>query len=52
LHPLSSVAGFEVEAQGEGEWLALRYLGRMDEGFSGDGAAILEAMKAEFLIDE
>jgi hypothetical protein len=52
LHPLSRVAGFMVEAKGEGEWLPLGYLGRMDEGLSGDGAAILEAMKAEFLIDE
>jgi hypothetical protein len=52
LHPLSSVAGFMVEAQGDGEWLPLGYLGKMDEGLSGDGAAILQAMKAEFLIDE
>ena len=28
------------------------YLGRMNEGLSGDGAAILQAMKIEFLIDE
>jgi hypothetical protein len=48
LHPLSTVAGFEVEAQGEGEWLPLRYLGKMDEGLSGDGAAILQAMKGVF----
>jgi hypothetical protein len=32
--------------------LPLGYLGRMDEGLSEDGAAILGAMKAEFLIDE
>jgi hypothetical protein len=52
LHPLSKVARFMVEAQGEGEWVALGYLGRMDEGLSGDGAALLQAMKTEFLIDE
>jgi hypothetical protein len=52
MHPLSRVAGFMVEAQGEGEWLPLGYLGRMDEGHSADGAAILQAMKVEFLIDE
>lgn len=52
LHPLSKVAGFMVKGQGDGEWLALGYLGKMDEGLSGDGAAILQAMKAEFLIDE
>jgi hypothetical protein len=52
LHPLSRVAGFMVEAQGEGEWMPLGYLGRMDEGLSGDGAAILQSMKTEFLIDE
>jgi hypothetical protein len=52
LHPLSKVAGFMVQAQGEGEWLPLGYLGRMDDGLSADGAAILQAMKTEFLIDE
>ena len=51
LHPLSSVSGFMVQAQGEGEWLPLGYLGGMDEGLSGDGAAILQVMKTEFLID-
>lgn len=52
LHPLSRVAGFMVKAEGGGEWLPLGYLGKMDEGLSADGAAILQAMKAEFLIDE
>ena len=52
MHPLSKVAGFMVKTQGEGEWVALGYLGRMDEGLSGDGANILQAMKTEFLIDE
>jgi hypothetical protein len=52
LHPLSRVVGFVVEAQSDGEWLPLGYLGRMDEGLSGDGAAILQVMKGEFLIDE
>jgi hypothetical protein len=32
--------------------LPLEYLGRIDEGLSADGAAILQAMKAEFLIDK
>jgi hypothetical protein len=52
MHPLSKVVGFMVQAQGEGEWLPLGYLGRMDEGLSGDGAALLQVLKAEFLIDE
>jgi hypothetical protein len=52
MHPLSRVAGFQVLAEGGGEWLALGYLGHMDEGLSADGAALLEAMKTEFLLDE
>lgn len=52
MHPLSRVIGFEVQAEGGGEWLPLRYLGHMEEGLSTDGAAILGAMKTEFLIDE
>ena len=41
-----------VAAQGEGEWLPLGYIGRMEEGLSGDGGAILHTMRTEFLIDE
>jgi hypothetical protein len=52
MHPLSRVAGFQIRAQGEGEWLPLGYLGHMEEGLSADGAAILQALKADFLIDE
>lgn len=52
LYPLSSVSGFMVQAQGEGEWLPLGYIGTMSEGLSADSAAILQAMKAEFLIEE
>lgn len=52
MHPLSRVSGFMVKAEGGGEWLALGYLGHMEEGLSADGAAILGAMKTEFLIAE
>ena len=52
MHPLSRVAGFQVMAEGEGEWLALGYLGEMEAGLSADGAALLQAMKTEFIIDE
>lgn len=52
MHPLSRVTGFQVMAEGNGEWLPLGYLGKMEEGLSADGAALLQAMKAEFLIDE
>lgn len=52
MHPLTRVRGFQVMAEGNGEWLPLGYLGTMEEGLSADGAALLQAMKAEFLIDE
>jgi hypothetical protein len=52
LHPLSRVAGVMIEPRGAGEWVPLVYLGSMEEGLSADGAAILQAMKTEFLIDE
>jgi len=52
LHPLSRIAGFMVKSTGNGEWLPLGYLGKMEDGLSADAAAILQAMKTEFLIDE
>ena len=52
LHPLTRVSGFQVQAEGDGEWLALGYLGSLDEGAGADAAAILQEMKTQFLIDE
>ncbi len=52
MHPLTHVSGFQVQAQGQGEWLPLGYLGKIDEGMSADAAAILQEMKGQFLIDE
>lgn len=52
MHPLSRVTGFLILAEGNGEWLPVGYLGKMEDGLSADGAALLQAMHAEFLIDE
>ena len=52
MYPLTSVTGFQVKAEGGGEWLALGYLGRIDEGTSADAANILQALKQDFRIDE
>jgi hypothetical protein len=52
MYPATRVTGFQVKSEGDGEWLPLGYLGSLDMAASADAAAILQEMKAQFLIDE